>query len=916
MKQKLQKFLVVIIVVFAGVMTASAQSARDVAVELKSNWKSGSGLELSWTPNSNALQYYVYRRNGKNWDLLDSLGGTTYSYLVSSATYGKADEYRVAVKHKLYTGFYGNGYMLSGYNIPVSELGTVLVIIDSNYVVPLANEIQEYLGWLKREGWKVKTKTVLRTETVTNIKQWIKSEYLADSTGVKTALLLGRIPVPYSGNFRPDGHTEHTGAWPADLYFGAFYTNWTDNVVNNTSAARTENRNVPNDGKFDISRMNTASTPASSIQFVQLPVGRVDFSNMGSFGSDTMLMKRYLRKNLNFRSGKFKASNRALIDDNFGYFGSEAFASGGFRMFSPCVGDSIYDSRDYRTYMKGGSYLLSYGCGAGTYTSAAGVASSSDFVSDSLLNPFTLTFGSYYGDWDNSDNFLRAPLASKGWGLASVWSGRPYWVMHEAALGKPLYRAVYSSQNSYNMYNAASNFSGVHVALMGDPTLKYYYVPVSEKFAATSSCDGKLSIDLSWESLNVDSLIIWEKTAAGWQKITSVAGSETSYTVPSPGIGKHTFAIQALKLMQSASGTWWDLGAKTESSTFLNVLPVADLNRKSVDACLRNVYRIDDVGSGSVKWQWSGVNGTADSFTSMFKFGSDVVGDYHFKLKVYSDSGCTATDSVIFHVKPLPLPKISSVVDACEGGDVTVEVTNVNSKANKNWYKDYVLTGDTGKGITWVKPTAGVHHINVVVMDEFGCMGYDTVNYVIYPVPTKPVFTVEKSARFRGDTITLKAKAKLGNIEWKSIPSSGVIEQNDSIITVVIPTGSGLYNLVIAASAKTAYCESDTAAWVKDFITNGVKNIQLAGGILKNLGNQGYQLSVPTGMLGSQSAQLRVFDVNGREILHIVHREESLVNAGYTTWNIETSGLSSGVYQLQLVVKGSHQSYSQPLLVK
>ena len=916
MKQKLPKCIVVLIVFFAGVVSVSAQSARDVAVELKSSWKSGSGLELTWTPNSNALQYYVYRRNGKTWDLLDSLGGTTNTYLVASATYGKVDEYRVAIKHKLYTSFFGNGYMLSGYNIPVTELGTVLVLIDSNYVVPLSVEIQEYLDWLKREGWNVKTKTVLRTESVANVKQWIKSEYLADSVGVKTALLLGRIPVPYSGNFRPDAHTEHTGAWPADLYYGTYYSNWTDNVVNNSTAARVENRNVPNDGKFDISRLNTSTTPATAIQYVQLPVGRVDFSNMGSFGNDTLLMKRYLRKNLNFRSGKFKAANRALIDDNFGYFNSEAFASGGFRMFSTCVGDSIYDSRDYRTYMKGESYLLSYGCGAGTYTSASGVASSADFVSDSLLNPFTLSFGSYYGDWDNADNFLRAPLASRGWGLASVWSGRPYWVMHEAGLGKPLYRAVYSSQNSYNMYNTASSFSGVHVALMGDPTLKYFYVPVSEKFSATSSCQGKLRIDLKWETLNVDSIILWENTAAGWQKITTVAGSDTSYSVSSPGIGKHIYALQALKLMQSPSGTWWDLGAKTESSTYLNALPIADLNKKSVEICVRGVSQINDIGSGSVKWQWIGSNGTADSVTSIFNFGVDVAGDYGFKLKVYSDSGCTAMDSVVFHVKPLPTPNISAVVDACEGGDIAVEVANIAANAHKNWYKDYVLAGDTGKGITWVKPTAGVHHINVVVVDEFGCMGYDTVNYVIYPIPVKPVFTVERDARFRGDTIAIKARATMGNIEWKSYPMSGVLEKNDSMITIEIPTGSGAYNLVIAASAKTAYCESDTAAWVKDFITNGVKNIQLAGGILKNLGNQGYQLSVPTSMLASQPANLLMFDANGREISQVIHKEITQVTSAYATWNIETTGLSSGVYQLQLIVKGSGLTYSQSLLVK
>ena len=39
---------------------------------------------------------------------------------------------------------------------------------------------------------------------------------------------------------------------------------------------------------------------------------------------------------------------------------------------------------------------------------------------------FTLMFGSYFGDWDNPDNLLRAPLAgtANSLGLTNAWSGR------------------------------------------------------------------------------------------------------------------------------------------------------------------------------------------------------------------------------------------------------------------------------------------------------------------------------------------------------------------------------------------------------------------------------------------------------------------------------------------------------------
>ena len=55
---------------------------------------------------------------------------------------------------------------------------------------------------------------------------------------------------------------------------------------------------------------------------------------------------------------------------------------------------------------------------------------------DSLQSVFTFLFGSYFGDWDSPDNFLRAALAS-GTILSNAWSGRPLWSMHYMAMGDP-----------------------------------------------------------------------------------------------------------------------------------------------------------------------------------------------------------------------------------------------------------------------------------------------------------------------------------------------------------------------------------------------------------------------------------------------------------------------------------------------
>ena len=68
---------------------------------------------------------------------------------------------------------------------------------------------------------------------------------------VEAVLLIGHVPVQYSGNMYPDGHIDHQGVWPADTYYADMDGEWTDISVNETSASRPENHNVPEDGRFD-----------------------------------------------------------------------------------------------------------------------------------------------------------------------------------------------------------------------------------------------------------------------------------------------------------------------------------------------------------------------------------------------------------------------------------------------------------------------------------------------------------------------------------------------------------------------------------------------------------------------------------------------------------------------------------------
>ena len=578
------------------------QTAREVGVEIRAQLNAGKYMQLTWLNQSGTTRYQVYTKNssGNGWDRIADLQPSDTLYIDSTYQIGAKKEYRVARTSSNYTGFDGNGYILAGFEVPAEDsLGRVLVLIEDTYKSVASELVNNYLNQIINEGYSIDTHYVNRNDSVQTVKNWIYQNWIIDTNTFTTVLLLGRIPVPYSGNFRPDGHTDHTGAWPADLYYGSFDISWTDNSVNNTSASRTANHNVPNDNKFDLSRYNSSSQ--TNIQKVNIPVGRVDMTNMNSFGDDTALIKRYLIKALEFRTGLRKARLKTLVDDNFGYFGSEAFASGGFRNGSTFSKWDI-STLDYRTEMANGSYLLSYGCGGGTYTSCSGVSSSGNFVSDSLLNPFTMLFGSYFGDWDNSNNFLRAPLASKGWGLVSVWAGRPYWMMHPCALGSPIANATIATQNTWKIYNAAAYQANVHVALMGDPSLRMFVVDNINSLDISELCDA--SINLSWGDVEdiADSIIIEKWNGSNWAYCKGV-GSSNSNTVLNLGSGDHLLSLRFLKLMESGSGTWWQFGARRIENIVLD----------TVRSFYRFVPANNDFFSNNLNWECSKVPSATDS---------------------------------------------------------------------------------------------------------------------------------------------------------------------------------------------------------------------------------------------------------------------------------------------------------------
>ncbi len=595
-RRLLRSFLVLALVLAAG-GPLSAQYGRDAVMELTAttsataphitlSWPLPPGLPLSGNPPK--LWRRVKGQTG--WGTAIILSDNATSYTDATAQPGVVYEYSLYFWRSTGT-ILRYGAIAAGHNIPLVEhRGNALLYVDASQAVALGGEIDQLVRNLAADGWRVirhdgprgvvsnaSTNSAdypARLAERTAMRSAIRSHYDTDPTANWALFIIGRVPVAYSGNTAPDGHAEHVGAWPTDTCYADIDGVWTDTTVNNTAAQSTRNDNVPGDGKFDHS-----TVPSD----VELQTGRVDFAGMTTTPvgiSETELLRQYLVRNHRFRRGLAPYDNvarRIVVSDTFtdSVHANSAYASAGWRAGIAFFGNQPgqADAAPWLPTLATDAALLAVGAGAGTYTSMGGVGDSTFLGSIDFKGVFTMSFGSYFGDWDNSNNFLRTPIAGTAGslGLACLWSGRGYFHLQHMALGEPIGYAVRFTQNNTATtgdWNQNSYHRSITYNLLGDPTLRLHTVRPPSRVVATPGPSG---VVLNWTASPDASAghHIYRATdpAGPYTRLTGVPATAANPT-GSPLAGtthvdttavsdaEYTYLVKAVKIETSASGTY------------------------------------------------------------------------------------------------------------------------------------------------------------------------------------------------------------------------------------------------------------------------------------------------------------------------------------------------------------------------
>ncbi|MBK9175410.1 MAG: hypothetical protein IPM46_03555 [Flavobacteriales bacterium] len=779
----MQRFLLSLFL-SAVLVAASAQtSSQRASVQLTATVQaSPPRITLNWTslPSTTSITIYRKLKTATSWgSSIATPASSDLSWQDNNVLVGTAYEYRVV---RVSNGTTGQGYIASGIDVaPVDFRGKMILLVDNTIAGGLASELQQLEQDLRADGWGVLRHDVSPTATVVSVRTIVAGHYNADPTNVKAVYIIGHVPVPYSGNVNPDGHGEHLGAWPCDGYYGELNGNWTDATVNNNGAQRAENRNIPGDGKFDQSNFPSE---------LELQVGRVDLSNMPAFPQSAIeLTRAYLNKAHEYKMKVWVPQVRALMFDNLQWV-SNPLAASGWRSMAPLVGPSNItnanqNSTPFHQLMNGQSHLWTYSSGAGgqamdggvlTFNAATNIGTTQNFASTSMGGVFNMSFGSYFGDWDNRNNFLRAYIAG-GAGLVSCWSAIPGWYFHHMGLGDPVGYSTLITMNNSGLYTPLhdgwqGSIGRTHLGLMGDPSVRMKMVaPPTNLVVSNSSGVATFSWTASTETGLTGYHLYELGTNGSITRLTPTPVSGTGYSNAAiPFIAGREFMVRTVKLEVNTSGSYYNLSlgafgvaAGTPTADCLgtpggSAMPGTPCN--DGNACTTNdswnascqctgtlpqapvitsitgngpicagqtiTLNVSATGLGTLTYAWTGPNGFNSTLTNPTISSATAAASGVYTATV--SNGCSSAQQTVgVTVNNPPTATINYVGSPFCSAAGVVSVTRTGNSGGSYSVSPSGLSINTGNGnVTPSSSTPGTYTVTYTLAASGGCSAFST----------------------------------------------------------------------------------------------------------------------------------------------------------------------------------------------
>ncbi|MFP4369770.1 MAG: hypothetical protein ACLFR2_09335 [Candidatus Kapaibacterium sp.] len=543
-------------------------------------------IQISWERDPGALEYRISRKLAGD----DKFGATLARLSPDDTAYVDTVDPGLIYEYKIESFRFKNsawGYIATGIEVPpVDNRGRILLLIDEVMADSLVHELERLEFDLIGDGWEVIRREAPRAEEfsgskVLAVKDIIREEFAASDSTLRSIFMIGRVPVPYSGDTYIDGHENHQGAWPTDAFYSELDAVWTDTLINFPSASDfPRNYNVPGDGKFDQSFIPSP---------VDLEAGRVDMYNLTDFEqSEAELLRNYLNKNHAWRNGETEIPYKSIVTDGLGLYGnnSEYFGANGWMMMSSLFNTEDILDTNLRYVVMQDPYLMAYACNSGSFNSVALSAYSVDYARNPVKAAFLFFLGSYLADWDSENNILRSGLASDPYVLAACFTGRPYWHIHHMGMGKPIGYSYKISINNLGLYDDHGKFGHRfnHIALMGDPAIRLHVAKPPRDLSVNYINSSKI-IELSWNDPEPESAAQYHvykafKKKGPYNRITELPITKNNFIDSSIHPGYNYYMVKSIELETRGEGTYYNTATGIFTEIFIEFPDIHAINAR------------------------------------------------------------------------------------------------------------------------------------------------------------------------------------------------------------------------------------------------------------------------------------------------------------------------------------------------
>ncbi len=529
-------------------------------------------VQLVWRSRSKRRDSVRRRKLGDSeWTLKNgSLKGNRYTDSDPGFAAGQRYEYAVGSR-RVVVGL--------GRQPATERRGRVLLVVTKDLGRRIAGELGRFSldlvgdGWEIEQAWVSEHRSSIRSRyrrLVGEVKDRIRAFYQKAPSDDNVVLLIGNVPIPYSGAYAEDGHEgvrdDHRGGWPCDAFYGDMDGRWTDTSVDHTNRTHGSNTNRPGDGRFDQDFLPSA---------LELAVSRIDFSNLPSITGASLpgkptrasrieagLMQRYFEKNHAYRHGEWNVALRSVAQN---YLPQKLWANmdqNAFRNGAALFGtapNSVMEADCFQVQQPvSWAFFAGYGgsqsVGSGRYQTA--FLNRPDFGAHAV---FIMLYASWSADWNLRDSFTKSLLVSPMSGLVAMSSLHGQWQLGPMALGEPLSFCYLQTANRERAGKGVRRSMGV----LGDATLRLHVAP------PVSSVRGRVDgagVELTWqygEALTGDLGVYVYRAASVLGPYSRVSGAVpvagTTFRDTRPPAGEPFYLIRRAVETSSPAGRYVNL---------------------------------------------------------------------------------------------------------------------------------------------------------------------------------------------------------------------------------------------------------------------------------------------------------------------------------------------------------------------